>query len=147
MPLPFAPSTCSRNPEELLATSIFPRLDMAPRPPEGFDANHRVPAYHHQHQGMSPNNAPEVPVDYEVSVAACLLRHGADPFEEDSHGLCAVDYAQKVGKSELVDLMQTWGQAQEYRLQCRMGLLRVTDGVQHQVYEFLLPRKRIMKMP
>jgi hypothetical protein len=147
MPLPFARSACSPNPEGLLANSILQRLDVAPRPPEGFDANHRVPASQLQHQGMRPSSAAEVPADYEVSVAACLLRHGADPFEEDSHGLCAVDYAQKIGKSELADLMQTWVQAQEYRLQCRMDLLGLTDVVKHQVYEYLLPRKQLQKMP
>jgi ankyrin repeat protein len=82
--------------------------------------------------------------EYTVSVATCLLQHGADPFERDSQGLCAVDYATKSGDSALADLMQNWAQWQDCRLHSRMGVLSLAldnSDTTQAVYDFLIPRR------
>jgi hypothetical protein len=84
-------------------------------------------------------NQGKVEEGYEVAVAIGLLQYGADPFEKDSRGFCAIDYAEQAGKEELVSLMLNWQQWQECRLHQRMGVLTSFGNVTSIVYEFLLP--------
>jgi hypothetical protein len=101
----------------------------------------------HQRHCELPINPSKASAEYEVSVAACLLQYGADPFERDSHGISAVEHAERTGKSELADLMQNWSQWQECRLHCRMDVLALTENVSKQVYDYLLPCMWQSKLP
>lgn len=98
------------------------------------------------HQSWRPISSDLEEDGWELSVATCLLQHGADPFKTDARGLCAVDYATQAGKSALVDLMQNWCQWQDCRLHYLMGTMSLalkTSDVANKVYEFLLPRKLV----
>lgn len=86
--------------------------------------------------------SPFVRDDYDVSVAACLLQYGADPFEKDSDGKCAVDYAVLAGKLDLADLLRNWHQWQKCCEHCCLGLLPFTSHLISNIYAFLLPTKR-----
>jgi hypothetical protein len=99
-----------------------------------------VPKYQHQHHRWQLSNPTHDLEEYELSVAACLLWHGADPFEKDSNNLCAVEYATKARKTLLANLMQNWSEWEECRLHRRIGVLSLPEDITQHVYDFLLPR-------
>jgi hypothetical protein len=85
--------------------------------------------------------------DYELSMCCYILRCGANPFKTDAHGMSAVQYARREGKSSLAELCENWHQWQQCRLQFHLGILPFSSTKAENVYRFLVPESWQLAAP
>ena len=79
-------------------------------------------------RGFDESWKPQDQIDLDLTTAAFLLKHGADPHQVNADGKSAIGLAQEAGKTKLAALMADWEAANDYR------------GLLHRVLTFARPR-------